>query len=399
MRQEKDVIQLEISSGDELVLSCDSLTDSEAEYCEAIKTSDMNIKNVVKMTRGIQKTTEKVITKKRLKCTIWTDMKLKLVPLPPISRLKSIRYFDLQFPLDEQLFCDGQNHKLVNVYDMSSFKKISGISYDVENGLYQVNIQEKKFFNELYQHFEIQKKYYCNWLKSVGTNKAFKMIEVQDMIEKTHMLGTLQKQGKDSLGNDSIQTQYPADNEWSELKKLLPKGFIEKDYDDQIQDCDQTVDGDQNTLTYIKFDELLDGFTKGQPYMTRLYKLEKNNSTIENVLIQEEYSIEFMKQILQLGDDHEQNYDFQAKNGGFKTIFFDDMVSSLYKIYVQPDCKLLTLDDDKTVMTLDDSNSQCSYTAIIVKDQENYSFEFKNYKKFWKIEGCVYCKHYLTTLR
>jgi hypothetical protein len=60
----------------------------------------------------------------------------------------------------------------------------------------------------------------------------------------------------------------------------------------------------------INFDKLLDGFTKGQPYMTRLYKLEKTNSTIENVLIQEEYSIDFMKQVLKLGDNHEDNYDF-----------------------------------------------------------------------------------------
>jgi hypothetical protein len=133
---------------------------------------------MLKMSRKIQKVSEKLLTKERLRYTKWTNKKLKLVPLPPISPLKSIRYFDLQFPLDKQLFIDGQNHKLVNVYDMSSFKIISGITYDVEKGLYQVNIQEKKFCNELYQHFEIQKNYYCNWLRSLGTNKAFKMIEV-----------------------------------------------------------------------------------------------------------------------------------------------------------------------------------------------------------------------------
>ena len=178
MRLEHGVTQIENSSGDELEFSSDSSFDSETEYCEAIKTLKKEAVDMIKITRGIQKVTEKLIAVEKLKYTKWTNKKLKLVPLPVIGHLKSIRYFDLHLPLDEQLFRDSQSHKLVNVYDMSSFKVINEITYDVEKGLYQVNIQEKKFCKELYQHFEIQKNYYCSWLRSLATNKAFKMIQV-----------------------------------------------------------------------------------------------------------------------------------------------------------------------------------------------------------------------------
>jgi hypothetical protein len=64
------------------------------------------------------------------------------------------------------------------------------------------------------------------------------------------MLGALQKQEKDSLGNDSISSKYPvrllktnkkcpANEEMEELKKSL------SEYNDKINDGDQTGDGDQ----------------------------------------------------------------------------------------------------------------------------------------------------------
>ena len=67
---------------------------------------------------------------------------------------------------------------------------------------------------------------------------------------------------------------------------------------------------EEKCLILVCPDELVDGFTIGQPYMTKLYKLEKSNTTVENVLIQEEYSSEFMKQVLQLEDDHRIIYNF-----------------------------------------------------------------------------------------
>ena len=387
LRLEHGLTQIENSSGDELELSSKSSTDSETEYCEAINTSEKEVVDMIKMTRGIQKASEKLLAVEKLKYAKWANKKLMLVPLPVIRPLKSIRYFDLHLPLDEQLFCDSQCHKLVNVYDISSFKHINEITYDVEKGIYQVNIQEKKFCKELYQQFQIQKNYYCSWLRSLATDKAFKMIQVQDEIEKTHMPGASLKL---SLTYNSLSTRCPAEKERENSKKNLLAD------NDNIEDSDHTVDGDENTTTNINFAKLIGEFKNGQPYMTRLYRLEKINSNIENVLIQEEYSSNFMSQVLKLGDNYQDSYDFQAENGGFKTIFFDDMVNTLYKIHVQPDCQLSSADDDETLMSQNENISQCSYTALIVNDQKKCFYKLKNYKRFWKFEGCLYCKHFLT---
>ena len=374
MRLEKSLLQLEIFTEDENLFSFYSFSDSDNDYNNALKIANKKEKEIIYLTRTIEELSEDFLTKEKLKYTKWTNKRLQLVPIPAMSAMKSIRYYDLQFQLDEKLFCDDleseKNHKLANVYDVSSFKIINTITYDVENKLYQVNIQEKKYCKELYQYFDAQKNYFCNWLRNLATNKAQKMIEVQNEIEKICTSKKLPNQEKLNLTNTFKSTTISDKEKLKTLKKSL---FLENNIEEKY-------------LKLVCPDELVDGFTNGQPYMTKLYKLEKSNTTVENVLIQEEYSSEFMKQVLQIEDDHAIIYDFQAKNGGFKAIFFDDMVSTLHKIYVQSDCEVLSLNDN---------NSFCSYTAISVKDGKSCHHNFKHYRKYWKDEGCFYCKHYI----
>ena len=370
---EKGIMESKYLKEDESIFSLVSLNDTEKDielYTNIERNSAMlNIQRRYKAN-------ETITSLRRLKKSKWNNkilvlkmLNLKRNPNP----ITEIRFLDYIFYLDSDMFFDT-NHKTTKEFkimaDIYDYKKVTSVIFDQNKQCFIIKMQERDTEEERNFSNGTKFKYYIDWLQSMGNSKATNLIEILTKLKQSN--------------EDSIKKIPQYASQYSEVVGI---------FDNKKSEISLQKKSKINPIFFIKMiDEKTKKYILEQPYLSRTFKMDLFNKTENSVLIEEEYSMDFVKKMGYQESDMDELFLGFLRLNIQKFMYVKSAYNNILDICQRIMKKLNTKDDPtKTVYSVFSEK-------FISRDKygdDAYEREIHVYEERWYENKSLYIKSYL----
>ena len=295
--------------------------------------------------------TRDLLQEKRLKKLKKLNKKLFIVPLllkNELNPIQRIRFLEYTFPLDSDIFIDlastdRADKEYAVCLDIYDYKVAQSVTYDTNKKVYTTNMHEK-----VLNHGSNEFGYYTKWLCSLGNQQANYLHEVLNVVMSENKKLYKQRHEKtENLFDSDMMERHMIEELSAKTKKFILK----------------------------------------MPYMSRTTLVEVDSTSENTGLIQEEYSMEYLKLLGYKECEKDYISKELLKFNIQKSIKTKDFLASIYSLFSDKKSKV----EDSSQM-----NSDSNQDLIMrCKGKNAFNFSPMMWDEKWIELGKYYKKSYM----